>query len=66
MRGISLCYTSHLDVAVTEEAGAFRRSIATLPPQAPIGLDREWALAVLGQRTASTRNSAAALRVGIG
>jgi len=29
--------------------GTLRRSIATLPPQAPSGLSRERALAILGQ-----------------
>jgi hypothetical protein len=32
-----------------EEAEILRRSIAMLPPQAPSGLSRERALAILGQ-----------------
>ena len=38
-----------------EEAEVLRRSIAMLPPQAPSGLSRERALAILGQLVRTLR-----------
>jgi hypothetical protein len=38
-----------------EEAEVLRRSIAMLPPQAPSGLSRERALAILGQLVRALR-----------
>jgi len=39
----------------SEEAEILRRSIAMLPPQAPSGLSREHALAILGQLVRALR-----------